>query len=129
MTVSEESRPPALDVRLRPDAGDVVLDAAGDLDQTTGPLLSAAVESVLDAPAVPGKLVVDMSRVAFCDSGGLNALIRAHLRAREAGSELHLMRPTAPVAALLRRTGVDQVLLVGADPAAVFTQETMPGFA
>ncbi|MFD5086060.1 STAS domain-containing protein [Kitasatospora sp. NPDC058406] len=43
------------------------------------------------------------SRVAFCDSSGLNALIRAYQKAREAGTELRLLSPTAPVAALLRR--------------------------
>ncbi|MFE3500536.1 STAS domain-containing protein [Kitasatospora sp. NPDC059160] len=61
-------------------------------------------ESGLSTLAVLGELVVDMSRVAFCDSGGLNALIRARLQAREAGAELHLLCPTGLVVDLLCRT-------------------------
>lgn len=70
-------------------------------------------ENATGLPTLQGELVVDMSRVAFCDSGGLSALIRAHLRAREAGAQLHLLRPTEPVAALLRRTGAARVLSSG----------------
>ncbi len=62
------------------------------------------------------ELVVDMSGVTFCDSGGLNVIIRAHLRAREVGTALHLLCPTAQVAALFRRTGVAGVLRVSPDP-------------
>ncbi|MEE1824204.1 STAS domain-containing protein [Streptomyces sp. BE20] len=118
MAVPAEFDPPALDVRLRAGAGDLVLDAVGELDQDTGPLLNAAVNSALDTTSGLRELVVDMSRVAFCDSSGLNALIRAYQKAREAGMELRLLSPTAPVAALLRRTGVDRVLRVSTDPAA-----------
>ncbi|MFJ1709252.1 STAS domain-containing protein [Kitasatospora sp. NPDC088346] len=60
-----------------------MLDAVGELDQDTGPLLNAAVDRALDTPSVPRELVIDMSQVAICDSGGLNALSRAHLKARE----------------------------------------------
>ncbi|MFF2073285.1 STAS domain-containing protein [Kitasatospora sp. NPDC058162] len=75
-------------------------------------------ESGLSTLAVLGELVVDMSRVAFCDSGGLNALIRARLQAREAGAELHLLCPTGLVVDLLCRTRAAQVLRVSPDPAA-----------
>ncbi len=56
--------------------------------------------------------------MGFCDSGGLNAVIRAHLRARAVGAVLHVVSPTPQVAALLGRTGVAQVLRVSPGAAA-----------
>ncbi len=105
----EFDNPPAFDICLRPGTDGHVLDAVGELDQDTGPLLNAAVDRALDRSPLPRELVVAMSQVAFCDSGGLNALIRAHLKARETGTGLHLLNPTGPVSALLRRTGADRV--------------------
>ncbi|MFD9127147.1 STAS domain-containing protein [Kitasatospora sp. NPDC059571] len=92
---------------------------AGELDQDTGPLLDAAVKDALDTHTVPGGLVLDISWLTFCDSGGLNTLIRAHLHARDAGTRLHLLNPTAPVTALLRRTGVTRLLRGGPDPTTI----------
>ncbi|MFC9331686.1 STAS domain-containing protein [Kitasatospora sp. NPDC057015] len=126
MAASAEFDPPDLDVRLRPGGDDLVLDVVGDLDQDTGPLLHATVARALTGPAIPGELVMDLSRLRFCDSGGLNALIRAHRNAREAGTELHLLNPTAPVAFLLRRTGVARVLRVSPDPAATTSEADAP---
>ncbi|MCX5216013.1 STAS domain-containing protein [Kitasatospora sp. NBC_00240] len=45
---------------------------------------------------------MDLSKLRFCDSGGLNALVRARHHAREAGTELHLLNPPTPMAFLLR---------------------------
>ncbi|WP_371478872.1 STAS domain-containing protein [Kitasatospora sp. NBC_00315] len=106
--------PPALSVRLRPGSGDPVLAATADLDQDTGPILDAALDRLLAAvpEPEPGELVLDMSRVRFCDSGGLNALLRARLRVEEAGGVLHVPAPTARVVAPFERTGVDQVLRI-----------------
>ncbi|WP_345709988.1 STAS domain-containing protein [Kitasatospora paranensis] len=87
------------------------MEATGELDQYTGPLLDAAVTDALDAAAAAGELVLDVSGVHFCDSGGLNTLIRTHLRARDAGAVLRLVSPTAQVAGLFRRTGGDRLLL------------------
>ncbi|MEV4613511.1 hypothetical protein AB0K43_13050 [Kitasatospora sp. NPDC049258] len=39
-------------------------------------------ENAAGLPALQGEPVVDMSRVVFCDSGGLSTLIHSHLRAR-----------------------------------------------
>ncbi|GHH79381.1 hypothetical protein GCM10018781_57300 [Kitasatospora indigofera] len=95
-----------------------MLDVAGDLVQGTGPLLHAAVTGALTTHPSPRELLMDLSELRFCDSGGLNALVRAHRHAREAGTELHLLNPTTPVAFLLHLTGMAQVLRVSPDPAA-----------
>ncbi|GAA4989711.1 STAS domain-containing protein [Kitasatospora paranensis] len=112
MTVAGQVDPPSFRVLPRPGQGAPVLEAAGELDQVTGPLLDVAVTDVLDGVAAAGALVLDISGVEFCDSGGLNAVIRAHLRSREAAAVLQLVSPTGQVAALLRRTGVGRVLQV-----------------
>ncbi|WP_413230048.1 STAS domain-containing protein [Kitasatospora herbaricolor] len=90
---------------LRPGGGDPVLEAVGELDQYTGGLLDAAVHGAWDAVPAAGELVLDMAGVRFCDSGGLNAVLRAHLRAQAAGAVLHVVAPTARVMAMLRRRG------------------------
>ncbi|MFC8454955.1 STAS domain-containing protein [Kitasatospora sp. NPDC057223] len=110
--------PPGLSVRLRPGTGDPVLVAVGDLDQDTGPILGSALERLLAAVPEPGELLLDMSGVRFCDSGGLNALLRARLRVEAAGGVLHMLAPTARMAALFSRTGVDRVLRISRDASA-----------
>lgn len=42
-----------------------------------------------------------MFRVVFFDPGGLDALVRAHLKARETGTEPHVLNSPPPVAVLL----------------------------
>ena len=93
--------PPLFRVRPRPGA-DAVPEAVGELDQGTGGALDAAVDGALGAATAAGRLVLDMGGVRFCDSGGLNAVIRAHLRARTVGAVLHLVSPALQVAALLK---------------------------
>ncbi|WP_371476830.1 STAS domain-containing protein [Kitasatospora sp. NBC_00315] len=115
MPATRQVDPPSFSVRLRPGAGAPVLAVVGELEQRTGSVLDAAVADVMDAVIAAGELVLDLSGVRFCDSGGLNAVIRAHLRSRDAGAVLHVLSPAARVAALFRRTGVDQVLRVSPD--------------
>ncbi len=85
--------------------GELDLDAAADVDH--------AVEQCLNA----GRrvLLLDLADVAFCDSSGVNALIRAHQRATGAGGAVHLVAPQPPVARVLALIGVDQVLTVHQD--------------
>ncbi|MEV8100015.1 hypothetical protein [Kitasatospora sp. NPDC085879] len=55
------------------DGAGLVLDVVGELAQDTGPLLNAAVTNALNTHTVPRGLVLDIARLTFCDSGGLNA--------------------------------------------------------
>ncbi|MGW6612229.1 STAS domain-containing protein [Streptomyces erythrochromogenes] len=49
--------------------------------------------------------MADCSRVTFCDSSGLNALIAARLQAVEAGTTIHLANPAPQLQRLLQMTG------------------------
>ena len=55
-------------------------------------------------------LVVDMSQTKFCDSSGLNALVRAHQRAQAEGGEVLLVIPAAAVLRMLALIGVDRMI-------------------
>ncbi|MCX5192826.1 STAS domain-containing protein [Streptomyces sp. NBC_00249] len=100
-----------VDVRHVGDA--VVLALAGELDHDTiGPLREA-----LDA-ALAGdgeRLLVDFSDVGFCDSTGLNILLRGRLAARESGSSIELVGLGRPVERMFRITGADTVFTVYPD--------------
>lgn len=54
-------------------------------------------------------VAVDMTRTQFCDSVGLNALIRAHQRAQAAGGGLRLVVRAPAILRVLAVTGTDQI--------------------
>jgi anti-anti-sigma factor len=81
--------------------GDVDLGTAPEFEQK----LAAAVEDKLGSA-----LVVDLTRVTFIDSTGLNALVRALERQRLAGSTLALVSDDSRVAMMLEVTRLDRVL-------------------
>ncbi|WP_282204108.1 STAS domain-containing protein [Kitasatospora fiedleri] len=85
------------------------LDGEIDLDQQR--LLRRALERALrDAPA--RLLVLDLSRLVFCDVTGLNELLRAREEAEAAGSGLVLAGPLPQTARLLEATGTRAVFEV-----------------
>jgi anti-sigma B factor antagonist len=57
-------------------------------------------------------LVVDMAGTTFCDSAGVNALVRAHKRATANGSNMHLVVGAPAVRRVLAITGVDHLIAV-----------------
>ncbi|MGW5330572.1 STAS domain-containing protein [Streptomyces sp. NPDC004014] len=84
-----------------------VLAVAGDIDHHTGVALSRA----LDFSGTPRpRVVVDLRRVAFMDSSGINILIAAHRALTEAGGWLRLASPTGMVLRTLQLVGVDTVI-------------------
>ncbi|MEV0521606.1 STAS domain-containing protein [Nonomuraea sp. NPDC050405] len=58
----------------------------------------------------PDVVVVDLSRVAFCDFDGVAALVGAYRRARQLGARLVLAGAQGRCAQILHRTGLDQIL-------------------
>lgn len=90
-----------------------VLSLAGELDLGTADELRDA----LDLSAEDGlrRVVVDLGGVPFCDSSGLNVLLRARLDAEAAGLSLELAGLRPPVARLFAITGATDVLVVHPD--------------
>ncbi|MER5929874.1 STAS domain-containing protein [Streptomyces sp. NPDC002054] len=99
-----------------------VLALSGDLDRDTAAPLREALEAVLggaDAPAT-GRLLVDCGGLRFCDSTGLNLLLRARQTAEDSGGALELAALQQPVARMFEITGAGGVFTVHRDLAAAF---------
>jgi anti-anti-sigma factor len=88
-----------------PDA--TILRLAGELDHDTADSLSGALESALGGSAP--RVLVDCEGLEFCDSTGLNVLLRARLTAADAGTAVELSGLHAAVARLFEITGADGV--------------------
>ncbi|MFD9124777.1 STAS domain-containing protein [Kitasatospora sp. NPDC059571] len=86
-----------------------VVAVAGTLDLRTAPVLYQDATDLIDRHPV---LIVDLTDVTFCDSSGLNALLRLYRRSREVAGELILAAPPPHVARLLSLTGSDRLLQV-----------------
>ncbi|MEV7417402.1 STAS domain-containing protein [Streptomyces sp. NPDC089919] len=100
-------------VEVRPREGVVVLLLSGELDHDTVGPLRAALDTALTG-ARP-RLVVDCAGLRFCDSTGLNALLRARLAAEAAGGRLEVSGLPPVVRRLFRLTGADEVFAVHPD--------------
>ena len=74
-----------------------VLEVAGDLDLSSAPALCARLEQALGDQ--PLGVVVDLSRLEFCDATGLRALAGAAEEARIRLARLVIVAPSRPAAA------------------------------
>ncbi|MDQ0681115.1 anti-anti-sigma factor [Streptomyces achromogenes] len=84
-----------------------VLTLAGEIDYDTSPPLRQA----LDASGTRRpRIVVDLSRVTFMDSTGINLFIAAHRSLTQADGWIRLAAPTEAVMRLLQIVGVDAVI-------------------
>jgi anti-anti-sigma factor len=85
----------------------VVFTPSGELDHHTADLLAEPLGAAVDAGTT--RLVIDGSKLEFCDSTGLNVLLSARLRVEELGGAVHLaaLRPT--VARVFEITGAEAV--------------------
>ncbi|MEU8510979.1 STAS domain-containing protein [Kitasatospora sp. NPDC048722] len=102
---------PGLEVRSRvTETGAVVCALAGDLDvETLAPASGALAELVARRPTA---VVVDLRDIAFCDSSGLNLLLRTRLAAEREGLDLRLAAVAPTVMRVLELTGARTVFSV-----------------
>jgi anti-anti-sigma factor len=84
-----------------------VLTLSGELDHDSADLLRDAFDQALADGAT--RILVDCSELRFCDSTGLNTLLRARLATEEAGVTLDVAGLRAAVARLFEITGADGV--------------------
>ncbi|MEU3600176.1 STAS domain-containing protein [Streptomyces sp. NPDC006798] len=99
-----------LRVDVRTEGRSAVLAPAGELDHHTAELLSLPLDQALADGR--SRLVVDCSRLDFCDSTGLNVLLTARLKAEAAGGGVHLAAMQPVVARVLEITGAGAVFTV-----------------
>jgi anti-anti-sigma factor len=98
-----------LNIRIERTGETAVLHCDGRI--VVGSALSALREAVL-CELGRKVIVLDLSRVERIDAGGLGALVFLHTCVHGLGSELKLMRPSAPVAELLELTNLTSVFAI-----------------
>ncbi|MFJ8663413.1 STAS domain-containing protein [Streptomyces sp. NPDC093795] len=97
-----------VDVRPVPSGDAVVLVLVGELDRDGVEPLREALEQGDGS----GRIIVDCSGLGFCDSSGLNVLLRARMRVLEAGGRLDLAGLRPPVDRMFDITGARGVFQV-----------------
>jgi anti-sigma B factor antagonist len=84
--------------------GQAVVTTPEEIDISNAGLLREALASA--AASMQPVIVVDMSGTEFCDSTGLNVLVRALGHAEQAGAELRLVMGGSGLQRVLTVTGV-----------------------
>ena len=90
-----------------------VVTVGGEIDLYTAPQLRDELVGTLEDGA--RRLVVDMSRVEFCDSTGISVLLSAMKRSRDKGGDLELVAPKPAVVKVLEVTGLNEVFVIHSD--------------
>src|ERR1700735_4479917 len=97
-----------LDLSARSEGGITIAELAGELDIANAPALREQLLSFLR----PGsrRLVIDLSKVSFCDATGLAVLVSTARRAGPLGGFLRLAAVSPQVAQVLEITGLHRHL-------------------
>jgi anti-anti-sigma factor len=85
-----------------------LLRCSGRLVRGEEAVLQDAVQSTAQARVI----LLDLAEVTSLDAGGLAALVWSHRWAESRGARLQLVNPSAFVAEMLTRTGLDEVFEV-----------------
>jgi anti-sigma B factor antagonist len=97
-------------VTSRSSGSAVRLDLAGELDLATAGLFSEQVGQALAGGAT--ELVVDLAGVTFCDSTGVDALVKARALAERHGARLGAVNAHGVTRRSMEITGVLELLSV-----------------
>jgi anti-sigma B factor antagonist len=87
------------------DGGHLVV-CSGELDVDATPRLSTVLAMAYASPG--GRLVLDLSDVAFIDSTALGTILKAAAQLDESGTNLAVVVPEGPVRRLLQLTNLTQ---------------------
>ncbi|TCO53746.1 stage II sporulation protein AA (anti-sigma F factor antagonist) [Actinocrispum wychmicini] len=82
---------------------------AGELNLATGDVVLRKLSSLVDRGYV--HLVIDASKVSFCDSSGLGALLRARARASAVAGDLTIRSASPQLRRVLEIAGIQKLLL------------------
>ncbi|WP_407565288.1 STAS domain-containing protein [Streptomyces sp. 184] len=99
-----------LHVDVRVYGTSAVLTPTGELDYHTAELLREPLERCIAGGR--SRLVLDCTRLEFCDSTGLNVLLGARLKAEADGGAVHLAALQPMVARVFEITGAEAVFSV-----------------
>ena len=85
-----------------------VLRAAGEIDHDSRHVLAEAADRAIREGR--HRLVIDLTAVTFCDSGGLSLLVDLHKQTTALGGQLRLAGTQPPVTTVLQATHLDRLL-------------------
>ncbi|MES4893173.1 STAS domain-containing protein [Streptomyces sp. NPDC096012] len=97
-------------VQVRTSPRGRIVALRGELDHASAVQLQEAAETVFAGTQRPTLVVIDCADLEFCDSSGINSLVRMHLRLAGHGGVLRLAAVPASVARVFALTGLDQVI-------------------
>jgi anti-sigma B factor antagonist len=86
----------------------------GSVDGHTFDRLSKAVDEIVEAGTL--WLVVDLAKMDYVASVGLNLLVNARVSRRNAGGEMILVRPQPQVMKILKMLGLTEILILTSTP-------------
>ncbi|GLY75585.1 STAS domain-containing protein [Actinoallomurus iriomotensis] len=89
-----------------------VLEVAGEIDLATAPWLQDHLIEVINSQDGSADLILDMTKVEFCDASGLRVLVSAQRWIRQRGGRLRVICPEGPLLRILRITTLTRLLSV-----------------
>ncbi|MFC4585767.1 STAS domain-containing protein [Sphaerisporangium corydalis] len=98
------------------DPGCTLVEMTGALDATSGPAAQARLRELIAGGR--DRLVLDVSGLGFCDSGGIWLLLDVHRRADAAGGWVRLAGVTGFLSRLFSITQLHAAFTIDADVAA-----------
>lgn len=98
LTVTVQAGPPSV----------TVLSARGEIDHDSRDTLKRVATEHLHGPG--RRLVIDLSAVTFCDSGGLSLFVELHRQIAADGGWLRLAGARGMVLGVLQATNLDRML-------------------
>ncbi|SHK51696.1 anti-sigma B factor antagonist [Nocardiopsis flavescens] len=97
------------DISVRREDGIVVVTPVGEMDAVTSPALAVELDRIL-VPEPPQGVVIDLTKVGFCDSRCIGVLVASYRHARDLGVGLVVAEPQRQVMRLFMIAGIDQVI-------------------
>lgn len=92
--------------------GCIAVELPTEVDLDNAPDIGDQLVGLLN-PDAPG-LIVDMTGTSFCDSSGVNAVVRAYHRALEVGGWVRLVVTASSVHKVFQIVSVDQLIPIHA---------------
>lgn len=109
------TRPPVFRILTNESGSRVEIAIEGELDLATAPRLHAEFERVGALQGIE-LAIVDLRKLAFLDSTGLEAIVQFDARSRAGGAETVIVRGPRAVERLLAVMQLDQKLRIVDDP-------------
>jgi anti-sigma B factor antagonist len=101
---------PVIEVRGTSVAGAAGVAVRGELDMSTAPLLAESLDAAIRDST--GPFVVDLTKLAFLDSSGVNVLLRARALLGRGDREIVVVCPPGQVRRVLELVGIDDLFAI-----------------